>query len=94
VGYDFDAVAALAKRRDFSRTHGSSNLRGLTLYYFLQVFECAVRFSGLPNQFSQGFGIFSRNVEGSHVGTSTAVHRLLTYVSYPTNSVEYPDCDD
>jgi hypothetical protein len=44
VGYAFDAVAAFAKRREFSGTHGSSNLRGQTLYYFLQVFECAVRF--------------------------------------------------
>jgi len=73
------------------RTRGSSNLRGLTLYYFLGVFECPVRFYGLPNQFSQGFGIFSRKVDGAHVETSTAVHRLLTYVSYPTYSVKWRD---
>jgi hypothetical protein len=45
-------------------------------------------FYALPNQFSQGFGIFCRTVDGSHVETSTAVHRLLTYVSYPTYSVK------
>ena len=44
MSYDLDAVAAFAKRRDFSHPHGSSNFRGSSPYYFLQVFERGVSF--------------------------------------------------
>ena len=44
MGYDLDAVALFAKRREFSRSYGSSDLRGPDPYYFLQVFERGVSF--------------------------------------------------
>ena len=93
MGYDLDAVALFAKRREFSRSYGSSDLRGPAPYYFLQVFERGVSFYRLAKQFSQGFGVFCRDFDGSQ-HTAFNVLRKSPAKKSPAILLKHHNCED